>query len=163
MIIEVSVAVIALTFVILAIYMIFLLRLLLVTTQRVNRLLIDAHQKFDDVSIQATKAVEHTNQISFDLKKKMESLDPIFNSLSNVGEVLETKSLHFKKKALQPSETEQEESRHSINESWNRHSHAKAGGHRFRSDLDHESNKIAEILEIAGMGLRLWEKIKKRR
>lgn len=100
MIIEISVAVIAIAFVILVIYLIVMIKSLHVTLGQVNQTLIEARKQLGEVGLQAQKVMEHTNQISFDLKHKVEAFTPIFNAVTNAGEILEHKTAALKKEFL---------------------------------------------------------------
>lgn len=148
MIIEISVAVIALAFVILVIYLISLTKALILTSHQINHILLEGKKKIEEMGGQAAKIIEHTNQVSFDVKRKIESLNSIFNTLSNVGEVLEHKTADLKKKALFSSGKENE--RVEIDSSEKLHL------------PPHELNKVADILELTCIGIRLWQKIKKK-
>jgi uncharacterized protein YoxC len=148
MIIEISIAVIALAFVALVIYLITLFKSIRITLGQVNQTLVEARKQLGEIGGQAQKVMEHTNQISFDLKQKVDAFTPIFNAVSNAGEILDYKSSALKKEFLAASEEND------------------------LSDADLEKKKIAQapglmtaaaILELAGIGMRLWQKLKKRR
>lgn len=147
MIIEISVAVIAFAFVVLVIFLIVAIRALIVTSHKANELLFEVQKNLQNVGGQAAKAIEHTNQISYDLKRKMEALNPLFLSITNLGEVLESESNHFKKKKLHDFDRESEKSYL-----------RKLDKQEFRSQ---NLNNLAGFLEFAGLGIHLWQKIKK--
>ncbi|WP_068467947.1 DUF948 domain-containing protein [Candidatus Protochlamydia phocaeensis] len=151
MIIEISVAVIAAAFVVLVIYLIVMTKALRSMFGQVNHLIVDARKQLDDIGFEAKKAVEHTNEISADLKEKMESLDPLFKSVANVGEVLEYKTEELKQKAIHSS---------SIPEAV---APALIPPQNERKHTDKEDVIVADVLELAGLGIRLWQKLKKRR
>lgn len=150
MIIEISVAVIAIAFVALVIYLITMIKALRITLGQVNQTLVETRRQLGEIGGQAQKVIEHTNQISFDLKHKVEALDPIFKSMANVGEILEHKTFSLKKEAL-----------------------ASAYEEGYPSSLStEEKKKISQartltmtsiVLELAGVGVRLWQKFKQRR
>jgi len=140
MIIEISIAVIALAFVILVIYLITLISSLRVTLGQVNNTLVEAQ-----------KVVEHTNQISYDLKQKSEALNPVFNAISSAGEVLERKASTLKKEYIAMHEDEEFERLHCNSEE----------KRKFQNSEGFAT--IAAVLELAGLGVSLWQKLKKRR
>ncbi len=144
MIIEISVAVIAVAFAALVIYLIILIKGLRNTLKQVDKTIIQARMQLDEIGPQAKKAIEHTNQVSFDIKTKMESLNSVFNTVSNLGDILEHKSLALKKEALSShrelSDVNSLETEHDL--------HA------------HDEIHVSDILELAGIGARLWHKIR---
>ncbi|CUI17047.1 conserved putative membrane protein [Candidatus Protochlamydia naegleriophila] len=157
MIIEISVAVIALAFAVLVIYLILLFSAVKQTLGQTNLLVNDVRKQLDDLSGEAKKTIEQANQMSADLKHKMEALDPLFNSIANVGDVLEHRAESFRQRSVRLGRFDE------------RASHSAP----FFNDSDHqesinraktsESVVVAEILELAGLGIRLWQKLKKRR
>jgi len=149
MIIEISIAVIALAFVALVIFLIVLICSLRTTLGQVNHTLSETRKQLNDVGLQAQKAVEHANQISYDLKYKAEALNPVFNAISNAGQILEHKSSVMKKEYIALQEEGEEEPIHSGKRSKALHSEGIA--------------TIASVLELAGLGVSLWQKMKKRR
>jgi uncharacterized protein YoxC len=143
MIIEVSVAVVAVAFIVLVIYLILMLNALRVTLGQVDQTVVEVRKQLDEIGGQAQKAVEHANQVSFDLKRKMESLNSIFNSFSNIGEILEHKTFALKKEALVSSHKE------------NKLSDIDEQELRVREEIN-----VTDILELVGIGIRLWQKLK---
>jgi uncharacterized protein YoxC len=146
MIIEICLALIAVAFIALVIYVIVMINALRSTLHQVDKTLIEVRRQLDDIGPQAQKAIEHANQVSFDLKRKMESLNPIFNTLFNVGEILEHKSFALKKEGILKE------------------------NRRFESDIPvtvreyhaHEELKVADVFELVGIAIRLWQKFKKK-
>lgn len=157
MIIEISVAVIALAFLVLVIYLVLLFSAVKQTLSQTNLLVNDVRKQLDDLSVEAKKTIEQTNQMGADLKHKMEALDPLFNSIANVGDVLEHKAESFRQRSAR----------------LNRVDERRAYSSPFFDDPDQEESNIrtkasesvivAEILELASLGIRLWQKLKKRR
>lgn len=145
MIIEISVAVIAVAFVALVIYLIIMIKALHTTLGQLNQTLVEARKQLDEVGGQAQKVMENTNQISFDLKQKIVAFNPIFNAIANAGEILEHKSSILKRDFFA--------SLHEENSLSN-------------PDPDEKKKNmviVAAIFELAGISLRLWQKLKKRR
>lgn len=139
MIIDVSVAVIALAFVVLVIYLITVIKALRVTLAQVNQTLVETRVQLAELGSHTQKVVENTNQMSSDLK-------PIFNAINQAGQILEHQATALKKDFIDS----------------------------VYDDLDEEGEKngglpekgltaTAAILELAGIGINLWQKIKKRR
>lgn len=147
MIIDISIAVIAAAFVVFVIFLVLVLHVLRKTLHQVNRTLVDLRGQLDDMGGQTKKVIEHTNQISFDLKRKMESLNPVFNSVSNLGDILEQKTLHMKKVALASSHKEHKSS-------------DLESSKEEETLLSQEEVNVADILELVGIVARLWHKLK---
>lgn len=145
MVIEISIAVIALAIVALVAAIIALTVAVHKTLIQVDHTLVEVRKQLEEVGEKAAHTMNHASQVSFDLKNKMESLDPIFHVLSNVGEYLEHKTFSLKEEALPAS-------------------------HVRKLDLSEndevtaprESIKAADVFEFIDIGLRLWQKIKKR-
>lgn len=149
MIIEISVGIIALAFVVLVIYLITMIKALRITMGQVNQTLVEARKQLGEVGGQAQKVMEHTNQISYDLKQKVEAFNPIFNAVTYAGEILERKTSSIKKEFL-ASEEEDESSSLNFEE-------------KKKSTQTQGLLAAAAILELAGIGVQLWQKLKKRR
>lgn len=148
MVIEISVAVIAAAFVVLVLYLISLIMSLRKTLSQANQTLVEARKQLSDIGGQAQKTMEHANQISFDLKQKSEALNPLFNAVANAGDILDRKSYHLKKDFLAQFD---EESEPSLFNSAEKKRAFPAG-----------ATAAAAVLELVGIGIRLWQKQKKR-
>ncbi len=150
MIIEISVAIIALALVALVITVAILAKNFQQTLMQVNRTLVEVRKQLDDLGGQTSKIMDHTNHVSYDLKRKLESLDPIFNAFSNVGDYLAHKTFALKK---DPVNSSHHEGKHSTVES----------SEFIEEQISQEPIKAGDILELVDIGIRLWQKIKKRR
>ena len=149
MLIEISLVVIAVAFVVLVIYLIAMIHALRTTINQVNQALPELRKQLDEMGGQVKKTIEHTNQVTFDVKRKMESLDSIFKTISNVGDVLEYKTYALKKEALVSS--------HVGNKPLDLDFPSAEPEARF-----HEETNVADFFELAGIGVRLWQKLKKK-
>lgn len=136
MILEISVAVIALAFVILVVFVIIVLNGLRETLTTV-------HSELKILSKETESAVRNANVLAEDVQGKMKCLDPIFQSISNVGEIAEGKTCAWKNASYQKQ-------------------------HQFREALDENLNeqgpneKIVDVIQWALEGVNLWQKLKKR-
>lgn len=135
MIIEISIAVIALAFVVLVIYLISAIKALRITLGQVNQTLAETRHQLGDLGGQTQKILEHTNQISFDLKQKVEAINPIFNAIGDAGEVFEHRAAQLKSELKASSELKEDE----------------------------KLKAIEAIFELGGAGIKLWQKLRKRR
>lgn len=62
------------------------------------KLLISLQKQIDSLGSETKELVHSVNQISEDILYKMQSTNPLFQALSNLGEGLEYKSLSYKEK-----------------------------------------------------------------
>jgi uncharacterized protein YoxC len=88
MILQISVGIIAIAFVALVIYLIQTLKslntTLMVTQQTVNQLT----EKVSQIGAEVTDVIHSTNLVTQDVRRKMNSLDFLFNSVSDVGQIV---------------------------------------------------------------------------
>lgn len=148
MIIEISVAVIALAFVALVAYVIMTLQGLKLTLNHVNEALVSVRRQVDELGGETRKTLQHANELSLDVQGKLESLDSLFLTIAHVGDALEHKTAPLSVHEVDVSEAS---SLHSTDES-----------ESDNSESVHTS-MIADIIEWAALGFTLWQKIKKRR
>ena len=123
MILEMSVAVIALAFVILVGYLVVLIKSIRQTLKEVDSTLMESKQ-----------TMEQTKLLGADLNKKMEALDPLFHSVENLGDIIEYKTALYK-----------------------------ARQHLAECEEEEGKVKASDFIAIADVGIRLWNKINKRR
>jgi uncharacterized protein YoxC len=150
MIIEISVAIIALAFVALVIYIIAMTKALKITLREVNQTLSDARKHIDEIVMEAKKTTENADHLGMDINNKMESLNPIFNAISNIGDYLEQKTKTLKLEA-KICALKNEEAMALDDDEEEADSKAKV------------VNKVANILELVGQSFRLWQDVHKRR
>ena len=147
MIIEISVALIALAFIFLVLYLILLTKALRQTLNQVNQTLVETRKQLHDIGSQA-------NDISADLKQKGAALNPIFNAVQQAGQILEHQSTVLKRNFV--------------------HSFQEEGDQEIDLELEERIEKkkrssmsrfltVGAVLELAGIGINLWQKLKKRR
>lgn len=150
MIIEISVAIIALAFVALVIYIIAVIKALKTTLGQVNQTLVDVRKHLDEIGSEARKTTENVDHLSLDINNKMEALNPVFNAIANIGDYLEqkTKSLKLEAKICALKNEEAMALEENIDES---------------DSQTRIVNKVANILELVGQSFRLWQDVHKRR
>ena len=136
MIIEISVAVIAVAFVFLVIFAIIAIRALRVTLEEANTTLADIRKHLGDVGT-----------LNQDVNGKMESLNPIFNAFSNIGDYLEQKTKSYKLEA-DICALRNEANEATLDEE---EEHPKPNG------------VVADVMTLVGVGYRLWQNLNKRR
>jgi uncharacterized protein YoxC len=129
MIFEICAIVGTIAFVVLVVYLIMTLRT--VQTSLVH---------LDPIRHEVEKLLHKSNDITESVHKNMDSLDPLFRTVSNVGASLENVSKNLHKASFKvPSFLEEEEEEVS---GWN--------------------DKLGDLLDLAAAGVLLWQHIKKK-
>lgn len=154
MVIEISVAVMAVCFVVLVIYLVIVLRQFTFT-------LVQVRGELDLLSKNVHKILESTGELSVNLQKKIEAFDPLFKAFNNLGEVVEQRTSDFKKEWMENRLMDEEEESpfHDQN-----HIHF----HKFTKLYPPKKRQnalaqVGELFEMAGIGIRLWQNLKQRR
>ncbi|MFN4173841.1 MAG: DUF948 domain-containing protein [Parachlamydiaceae bacterium] len=93
MIIEISVAIIALSFAVLVVYLILTLNSVRKTLKNTDRTLLEFHHEFKGLS-------QSTQKVAENVLSKAKSLDPIFHSLYEIGSVAEKRAENYRLSAL---------------------------------------------------------------
>lgn len=127
MIIEISVAIIALAFVVLVIYLIMTLK-------------------------ETQKVLKNVNLMSYDINEKVNTLNPLFKTIENVGQVLEKKTNNFKHRALSKMDS-------TDYQDWVNNNEPK----EEREAPDEVSAIVSDLVDLTSIGVRLWQTYKKRR
>lgn len=96
MIIELSVALIAIAFAILVIFLIKTLQAAKGSLEKVSQTLQEVQKTVDELSYEVKQTVRHANDITVDVQAKMKQIDPVMDTVKNIGEVLSEVSLAAK-------------------------------------------------------------------
>ncbi|MNB67391.1 hypothetical protein D3C81_308670 [compost metagenome] len=96
MIISLSVALIAIAFAILVIFLIKTLNAAKGSLEKVSQTLQEVQKTVDELTYEVKTTVRHANDITADVQGKIEKIDPIMDSVKNLGEVLAELTLTFK-------------------------------------------------------------------
>jgi uncharacterized protein YoxC len=99
MVIQISIAFAAIAFICLVYYVILTLRKGMTTLAETNKTLVDVRNAIHGLTGEATQLIHTANQVTRDVKGKIRTIDPIFESAHNVGEVIQTVTETFKKNA----------------------------------------------------------------
>ncbi|MGF7048326.1 uncharacterized protein YoxC [Paenibacillus sp. DS2015] len=86
--IEVSVALIAVAFAILVIFLIKTLRAATQSLDKTTQTLQEVQKTIDELSYEVKQTIRHANDITVDVQAKMKQIDPVMDSVQNLGEVL---------------------------------------------------------------------------
>ncbi|CAH0343940.1 DUF948 domain-containing protein [Bacillus sp. CECT 9360] len=88
MLIEFSVAAIAIAFIWLVVFLIGLLQKGMVTLGETNKTLNEVRNAVQDLTQESRELIHTANQITVDVKHKMRTVDPLLESAQDVGEVI---------------------------------------------------------------------------
>lgn len=89
--------------------MILTLRKGMTTLTETNTTLVDVRNAIHGLSGEASQLIHTANQVTKDVKGKIQTIDPIFESAHNVGEVLQTVTEFVKKTAVEIGQTMNQE------------------------------------------------------
>lgn len=88
MVIEYSVAAIAIAFIWLVLFLIRLLQKGMVTLGETNRTLVEVRNAVHGLTQESSKLIHTANQVTVEAKHKMRTVDPLLESAQDVGEVI---------------------------------------------------------------------------
>ena len=88
MITQISVAVIAAAFAVLVFFLIKTLKAATVSLEQVNQTLQEVKKTIDELSYEVKQTIRNTNDITVDVQHKMKQIDPVMNTVKNLGEAL---------------------------------------------------------------------------
>lgn len=133
---EIIILVAALALIILVVFAAFLAVAAIRTLRNVDQVLGSLQKQLDDLDGSPRTFLNQANELSVNLNHKMRCLDPIFNSISNVGNGLQAETSNERDKTLL----------------------------RYLNEKKQESNleTISDGIELALRGINLWQKFKKR-
>ncbi|CAI6084617.1 hypothetical protein PAECIP112173_04348 [Paenibacillus sp. JJ-100] len=88
MIYQISVALIAVAFAVLVFFLIRTLKSAQSSLDNVSQTLQEVQKTIDELSYEVKQTVRHANDITADVQHKMKKIDPVMESVENLGEVL---------------------------------------------------------------------------
>lgn len=86
---EIGVLIIAVAFAVLTVFVVQTLRTVQETLKETNRTIKELKEDVNEVTVEVQGLIRNTNQITADVRSKMKTLDPLFDSVENVGGALE--------------------------------------------------------------------------
>ncbi|MCD7036020.1 DUF948 domain-containing protein [Metabacillus sp. GX 13764] len=104
MIIQLCIAAVTIGFLLLTVYLIQTLRKGMVTLNETKKTLAEVRHAVGGISIEAEQFIQTANQVTEDVKDKMKTVDPLLESVQDVGEVLHNVTSSVRTKRI-PSET----------------------------------------------------------
>lgn len=96
MIIEISVAVIALAFVALVIFLIKVLQSAAKSLDNVSSTLVDVQKTIEELTYEVKQTIRNVNDITVDVDHKLKQVDPLMETVKNLGEILNEVTLSSK-------------------------------------------------------------------
>lgn len=139
--IEISVAIIAFAFLGLVIYLIFVLNEFRSTLKNLNKVIATMEPQLNSFANESTQLANTTNHIALDVQKKLEAFDPLFKSVSNIGEGIEQRTSYLNRKRCDFERTRKLEQEHEA--------------------FEHEE-QIYKIVDFIELGIIFWQTLKKR-
>lgn len=88
MIYQISVAIIAVAFAVLVFFLIRTLKSAQASLDNVSQTLQEVRTTIDELSYEVKQTVRHANDITADVQHKMKQIDPVMESVQNLGDVL---------------------------------------------------------------------------
>jgi len=86
--IEISVVIIAVAFAVLVVFLINTLRAATKSLEKTSQTLQEVQKTIEELGYEVKQTVRHANDITVDLQAKMKQIDPVIESVHNLGEVL---------------------------------------------------------------------------
>ncbi|OAB45825.1 DUF948 domain-containing protein [Paenibacillus antarcticus] len=86
--IEISVVIIAVAFAVLVVFLIKTLKAATISLEKTSQTLQEVQKTIDELGYEVKQTVRHANDITVDLQAKMKQIDPVIESVHNLGEVL---------------------------------------------------------------------------
>lgn len=96
MIIEISVAIIALAFVALVIFLIKVLQSAAKSLDNVSSTLVDVQKTIEELTYEVKQTIRNVNDITVDVEHKLKQVDPLMETVKNLGEILNEVTLSTK-------------------------------------------------------------------
>ncbi|ANY74364.1 hypothetical protein BBD41_18275 [Paenibacillus ihbetae] len=88
MLTQISVAVIAVAFAVLVVYLIKTLKAATQSLEKVTQTLQEVQKTIDELSYEVKQTIRNTNDITVDVQHKMKQIDPVMDTVRNLGEAL---------------------------------------------------------------------------
>ncbi|MCU6796926.1 DUF948 domain-containing protein [Paenibacillus sp. WQ 127069] len=143
MIIEISVAAVALAFVVLVVFLITTLRSMSALLVQTNTTIHDLQNHVVGVTKEASDVLRHTNAVTVDVLNKLHSLEPTFHSVKQVGEAVDEITTSVKNASVSVARTIKE----------------KVASEAYSPT----TSKIAKAINTIPLVLDIWHQIKHRR
>ncbi|WP_201317598.1 DUF948 domain-containing protein [Paenibacillus sp. EPM92] len=89
MIIEISVAVVAIAFAALVVFLIQTLRSVSDLLGQTNMVIREMQEQMNGISTEAVELLRHTNEVSVDVRNKLHSIDSVVDSVKNIGDAVQ--------------------------------------------------------------------------
>lgn len=96
MLVGISVAIIAVAFAVLVVYLIKTLLAAKDSLEKTTQTLQEVQQTIDELGYEVKQIVRHASDITVDVQHKMKQIDPVMSSVKNLGEVLSEVTLAAK-------------------------------------------------------------------
>jgi uncharacterized protein YoxC len=143
MIIEISIAAVALAFIVLVVFLITTLRSISSLLVQTNTTIHELQHHLAGVTKEASDVLRHTNAVTVDVLNKLHSLEPTFHSVKQVGEAVDEITTSVKNASVSVART--------IRDKVTSEAYSPA------------TNRIAKVIHTLPLVLDIWHQIKIRR
>ena len=144
MIIELSVAVIAIAFVVLVAFLITTLRSMTALIAQSNVAVHELQIQLAGISREASDLLQHTNAVTADVLNKLHSLEPTFDSVKQVGEAAEQITSSVKQASTAVARTIREQAATEPN----------------LPPTGTVASTVAHVVKLAPLALDIWQQLK---
>jgi uncharacterized protein YoxC len=135
MIIEISVAVIAVVLAIFILYMVSVMKTVKETLVQANQTLLEVRKDLSTMSLEATQVLHDSNLLINDVHTKLNAFDPILTSVSQAGQALTHLTGSVKQVSAAVSSVTGD----------------------VHSTVTHNKSRISQAVEITKAGLQVWK------
>ncbi|MDQ0196156.1 DUF948 domain-containing protein [Paenibacillus wynnii] len=168
MIIELSVALVAVAFAILVFFLIKTLKSAKDSLDKVSQTLQEVQKTIDELTYEVKTTVRHANDITLDVQGKIQKIDPIMDSVKNLGDVMSELTLSVKQvsvtaiEKLRKSRELKEKAKSASTES----TPVTPAEERTVKTYDtvytkNDSGKIGTLLKAVDVGAAVWQKFRR--
>lgn len=147
MIIEISVAVIALAFAALVVFLIMTLRSLSTVLMQTNETIRELQQQVNGISKEATEVLRHTNEVTVDVRNKLYSIDSVVYSVKNIGDAVQEITSSIKQASASVAGSIR----------------TKAVKERPAAGGRPGKNKVATVMQAVPVAIELWQAFRSRK
>ncbi|MFB6367105.1 DUF948 domain-containing protein [Paenibacillus elgii] len=142
MIIEISVAIIALAFAVLVVFLIMTLRSLSTVLMQTNETIRELQRRVNGISKEAAEVLRHTNEVTVDVRNKLHSIDSVVCSVKNIGDAVQEITSSIKQASASVAGSIRAKA-------------VKGGG----PDRD----KVATVMQAVPVAIELWQAFRSRK
>ncbi|WP_150273488.1 DUF948 domain-containing protein [Paenibacillus tepidiphilus] len=168
MIIELSVALVAIAFAVLVFFLIKTLQSAKVSLDKVSQTLQEVQKTVDELTYEVKTTVRHANDITADVQGKIQKIDPIVDSVKNLGDVMNELTLTVKQvsvtvieKFRKSRELKEKADTVSINNNELTPAEERTLSSYKAVNENKSSSKVATVLKTVDTAAAIWQKFRR--